>query len=317
VKSDSVGPLLPEPDIVDLGEVFLGEERKFQVHLRNGSNSRMRIVSVTSGCACTVMNVPDGEIAPREAVLVRGELRGKPVPGKFEHLIHVSAQGESHADALFRIKGRATSRLRISVDPLVLRPDLGNEATVSGVVELLNESADTLTLEHPRDPAPGVVVALDRLILAPGQVSQVSVRVAPTFIFEEELALAIPCRHAIEKAVKIRMKIEPRSGISLTPRQVQFGVLTEDLLRSRGPIVVTASGKALAQYDLSVLAVPAYLRVNGVDKRDPQHASVTLVLTEKLSGFDLSGAFVVGLKRPGDEKVVATGSVPFHGFLVD
>jgi len=306
-----------EPELLDLGPVFYGSERRFQVRLRNPSDSTVKIASIKSGCGCTSVDVSSPVISPGGTEWLRGALRSDKAMGDFQHMIHIAIADPRPGAVLVRMKGKVVSRVRVSPSVVVLRPGASDNAQASGTILLTNDSTDVMDFESPRSAVGGVQAELSALRLTPGQSTQLRVQADTTFLTKEDLVVEIPCRHGAEKSVKAAVRIEPHNALDVTPRQVEFGVITRAMLRSRMPLVITISGEPLAHERVSIVSLPPYLTVAGIENGSVPEHRVKLTLREQWKGFDLGGEVAIGFASDGGSGPPGTIRVRLHGFLVD
>lgn len=306
-----------EPEVLDLGPVWYGTARSFEVKLRNLSNSAVRITSVTSGCSCAAVEVTAPEIAGGGLEWLRGTLRADKPMGTFQEIIAIAIASPQPEVLPVRIQGTVVSRVRISPDVLTLRPGTPGGGQTSGTIGLSNTFSGVLEFEPPRTNVDGVRLELDALRLAPGESTSLHVFLTRMFLDTEDFVVKIPCDNDAEKTVNVSVRIEPHDGLEVRPRKVEFGVVTHGMLRSRMPLMITVSGASLPGQQLAVRSLPPYLKVAAIEDVTAQQQRILFDFREEWNGFDLGGEAVIEVQPRGGNGSRGTVVVRFHGFLAD
>jgi len=114
-------PLQIVPGRVDLGEVFLYEDKDFEVEVRNPGKQVVEIVGVRLDCACANVRLGGLRLKPGEATRLTGTLQGRRKPGLFARQLIVSVKEPERCHFRLPIVGEARRRISYSPESLILR----------------------------------------------------------------------------------------------------------------------------------------------------------------------------------------------------
>ncbi|MBC8356643.1 MAG: DUF1573 domain-containing protein [Planctomycetes bacterium] len=305
------------PQTIDLGDVYLGEDREFLAELANSTRQDVEITEASAGCSCTNVKLSSQVIGRGLTTELRGVLKGKGKPGEFRH--HVTIRTSDRARPLIvAIIGTAKSRIRVEPESIVLRPDFKSGRGDNQVVTVTNESDTELVLNDLSLPR-GIDMDLGEQRVAPGSSLQIKVRVGCERVVSEEIIVRIPCDHLSERYVRVPLQIEPRHQVVIEPRKFLLGVATKNELLSRERPTVLLSGPLLADYDLVVSSLPAYISLERAEHVDSMSRRLHFRVRNRWTGFDLNGEVTVSLRARASGEIAgdASVSIPFRGFLVD
>lgn len=106
-RAESAGALQFEPELLDLGEIPLGESRDVQVVATNGTGKPLAVLDVYTSCHCTKIRWDKKPLAPGDKMIIDVRYTAED-PGTFFKKI-VVRHSAAQAPATFAIQGTVVS----------------------------------------------------------------------------------------------------------------------------------------------------------------------------------------------------------------
>ena len=99
--------LTVEPSLIDVGDGFVGEQKRVVVQVRNWTDKAIRIVGGTSDCSCVVTKDLPVSIAPGEQGPLTVAMQLKGPPGQFTRWAILFTDDERFSTFRYRLTGRS------------------------------------------------------------------------------------------------------------------------------------------------------------------------------------------------------------------
>jgi uncharacterized protein DUF1573 len=311
-----VPPLEVVPPEVNLGHVYLFDDREFSVDLRNDGGEAVEISDIRLDCACTSVKLETARIEPGTKARLSGTYQGPSKPGPFARRLALVIGKPARGHYILPIIGVGARRIRVSPNSVVLRPDVARGRLGVAALCIQNNSDVSVELTLPREFPAGITASIDQTALLPGQSCEVTVNADSELVVESSADLVVGVSHPLEKKLSIPVEVDPVQGATVSPDRIAFGVLsTESLLKKRS-VVIALEGALLRQCTVEHVACPKYLEFQSVESSNPTMLRVVLVIVERFEGADLGGTIGISLRHEQPNRVFRA-TVNVSGFLTD
>ncbi|NQT17726.1 MAG: DUF1573 domain-containing protein [Planctomycetes bacterium] len=299
-----------------MGNVFLYEDKDFEVEVRNRRNEVVEIGDVRADCRCADIKLEASRLGPTDSARLTGTLRGARKPGPISHRVLLMIEKPVRSQHSLRIVGNAHRRIKFSPEVVVLQPNLLEGEPGEATVALENASSESIELSVKEDLPEGVAASLKEAELAPGERCRLKIQAVAKTLTGRKAQLVITSSHPIEKTVRIPVEVRPVDSLSVAPDAIAFGVLSKSDLLGKTRVVVELSGDLLDQCDIDDVASPSYLELREVEVQASTSRRIVFEVRDAFDGADLGGMVVVSVRHRPSTRVFRV-EVGVSGLLTD
>ncbi len=309
-------PLEIVPAAVNLGQIWLHEDKPFEVELRNPGSEVVEIGKLRLDCACANVKLAAFRLEPGGTTRLTGVLQGRDTPGGFARRLLLTIEKPKRLRYTLPITGEARRRIDFSPQALVLRPSFPEGKAGTATLTVRNASDEEVEVTLPTDLPAGISVSIDQAALAPAASCRVTVGADPSRVIATETELTLGCSHSLEKTIKVPIEVRPVEGVSVSPERIAFGVLPKERLLERQSVALKLQGGLVDHCDIAGVTCPQYMKLGASQPGTPSGWQVVLVLQDEFERADLGGMISIRLRDKRSESVFEV-EAKVSGFLTD
>jgi hypothetical protein len=300
--------------LVELGQVRIGEVRKFHAFVRNHTNKPLHFKGFKTSCSCSNLTVAEKELPAGGEVRIEGQFRGQGQYGQFNRSIDI--HWSDVEPAVLHLTGEVYRDLVFEPEALVLSPDAGLQLADEGRVTIRNRSAKSVQFCWGRLPA-GITVSQPRCELPAGGSVILQIKADPELLVKDQFQLVASSNHDSEPRITFPVSIQPRNPLHVHPPGFHWGLLSQKEWQAKSPLRVRLSGAVLDRCVVSKVECPAYLKQLNHEQAGQSRERVFLFAPDsEVLPVNLNGSIVFHLLVKGQQQPVML-SVPVTGLLRD
>ena len=178
------GSLTSKQALIDLGPLYAGEERKFEVTFANRGPKALALQPAQGSCGCTQIKDSPKTIAAGSEATVRGNFRSLGYKGKVSKELYVSAQAPEIAMVSWEIQADVQPYVKMDYAVNLTTTPAGSTVRGSVPIECIlpSDSTTMMKIDKVESSHPSLLRVLDwpKEGLKPGQKGEIQYEFHPT-----------------------------------------------------------------------------------------------------------------------------------------
>lgn len=310
------GPLEIVPRELNVGQVWLYEDKDFETEVQNAVEQVVEIGRVRVDCACANVKLETLRLEPGSVTSLTGTLQGRRTPGEFARRLVLIIEKPTPCQYVIPIVGEARRRISFSPQTLVLQPNLSEGKPGVATLVVHNGAEEAVKLSLSGDPPSGISASVEQAELSSGESGKIRVEADPSLVIAAEMELELDCSHRLEKTLKVPVELQPVEGVVVAPDKIAFGVLSREKLLGRGSVALELQGELVRHCEIDGVSCPEYLKVETTERQTPAGRRIELAIRDSFERADLGGTIAVDVRDKRSKRVFRV-EVEVSGFLTN
>jgi hypothetical protein len=305
-----------EPNVLELGEIAIGEAAPFSAQVINRTSAPVSVRRVAAACACANTTMEKLALAPEESTVLKGVLSGGDAVGPFSRRVHLELDSGKLVTVL-ELRGTVVRKVRWTPETIVLRPDVIEDRSTEQEVVVTNDSSEPIRLAAAQVDDKDVTLELPRMDIPPGDSAPIKIRVSATSIRKLDVTARVLTSHRGSGGVlDLPVHVRPVYAVKVHPSAFHFGVIEKRDLLNRETLKVIMTGDVLDNFKFDTADdLPPYLELRGTLWQAPDIRMYEFAVNDAFPHIDLSATLVFRFSRRTAGKGVVI-EVPISGFLM-
>lgn len=260
-SGDDIG-LVVTPTQIELGDVLVSSERRFEVKLRNRGDEMIQFAGVGSGCGCTDVGFEAYRVGPGRETRLTGLLRSGQKTGEKRSAIELYVAKPMKAKVRLLLTANIEPLVKAAPESVTLRPRFLSHEAVQASLRLENCSDEPVEMRIAQRTLPAGVEADAGLFTLPPRGSRdFALRATGRFLNATDQRIFFETLRPKSTTFPVTLRIAPADALQVRPRGINVGITYREKLLSGKPIEVEITGARLAELQLSEVACPSYLKL--------------------------------------------------------